>query len=67
MSTTKKFTVEGMHCQGCVNAVTAEVSVVDGVENVDVDLDSGRLSVTGADVDDAAVRAAVDEAGYQVR
>ena len=67
MSTTKNFTVEGMHCQGCVNAVTAEVSGVDGVENIDVDLDSGRLSVTGADVDDAAVRAAVDEAGYQVR
>ena len=36
MSTTKNFTVEGMHCQGCVNAVTAEVSGVDGVENVDV-------------------------------
>lgn len=43
-----------------------EVSDVPGVVDVDVDLSSGRLSVSGAGQDDVAVRAAVVEAGYQV-
>jgi copper ion binding protein len=59
------YTVSGMTCQHCVASVTEEVSEVPGVESVEVDLSSGRLVVTG-DADDAAVRAAVAEAGYQV-
>jgi copper ion binding protein len=64
---TATFTVTGMTCGHCVSAVTEEVSQVPGVTAVDVDLASGRLTVTSdAPVDDDAVRAAVDEAGYEL-
>ncbi len=64
---TATYTVVGMTCGHCVSSVTEEVSQVPGVTDVDVDLASGGLTVTGdAEVDDAAVRAAVEEAGYQV-
>lgn len=62
MSTT--YTVSGMTCEHCVRSVTEEVAEVPGVEAVDVDLASGRMVVRGEEVDDDAVRAAVDEAGY---
>jgi copper chaperone len=62
---TSTYGVTGMTCEHCVRSVTEEVSEVPGVTAVDVDLDSGRLTVTGA-ADDSAVRAAVVEAGYQV-
>ncbi len=65
--TTATYTVTGMTCGHCVSAVTEEVTQVPGVTAVDVDLASGRLTVTSdAPVDDDAVRAAVDEAGYAV-
>jgi len=65
--TTASYTVVGMTCGHCVNSVTEEVSAVPGVSTVDVDLESGGLTVTSdAPVDDAAVRAAVEEAGYSV-
>ena len=63
---TKAYKVEGMTCGHCVKAVTEEVTKVRGVDSVNVDLASGTLDVTGADLDDAAVAAAVDEAGYSV-
>jgi copper chaperone len=64
---TATYTVVGMTCGHCVSSVTEEVSQLPGVTDVDVDLASGGLTVTGdAEVDDAAVRAAVEEAGYQV-
>ena len=64
MSTTV-WTVQGMTCGHCVAAVTEEVSAIDGVTAVEVDLASGRVTVT-ADADPApdAMLAAVDEAGY---
>jgi copper chaperone CopZ len=56
-----------MTCGHCVNAVTGEVSQLPGVTAVDVDLASGGLTVTSdAPVDDSAVHAAVEEAGYEV-
>ncbi len=56
-----------MTCGHCVSAVTEEVSEVPGVTGVDVDLASGALTVTSeAPVDDSAVRAAVEEAGYSL-
>ena len=65
MSDTERiYQVRGMTCDHCVAAVKEEVSAVDGAEEVTVDLDSGRLSVRGADVQETAVRAAVEEAGY---
>ena len=64
MSTTV-WTVTGMTCGHCVAAVTEEVSAVPGVTAVDVDLASGRVTVTAdAEPDPAALAAAVDEAGY---
>ena len=67
MSETRTFTVTGMTCGHCVASVTEEVEEVDGVESVDVVLETGALTVTTSQpVDDAAVRAAVEEAGYQL-
>jgi copper chaperone len=65
--TTATYTVTGMTCGHCVSAVTEEVTQLPGVTAVEVDLASGRLTVTSdAPVDDDAVRAAVDEAGYDL-
>ncbi len=56
-----------MTCQHCVQSVTEEVSELPGVSGVEVDLASGRVTVSSErPVDDAAVRAAVAEAGYEV-
>ena len=63
---TRAYTVQGMTCAHCVMSVREEVSEVAGVRSVDVDLASGRMAVTGDRIDDAAVRAAVEEAGYEV-
>jgi copper chaperone len=62
----RSFVVSGMTCQHCVASVHEEVSDIAGVDAVDVDLASGRLVVTGQDVSDDAVRAAVADAGYEV-
>jgi copper chaperone len=67
MSTTQTYTVTGMTCGHCVASVTEEVQEIPGVENVDVVLESGSLTVTSAaPVEDAAVKAAVEDAGYQL-
>ena len=54
-----------MHCAHCVAAVQEEVSAVPGVESVTVDLETKRVDVTGERLDDAAIRAAIEEAGYE--
>ncbi|WP_017614035.1 heavy-metal-associated domain-containing protein [Nocardiopsis salina] len=67
-TTTAVYTVDGMSCGHCVNAVTEEVTEVDGVTDVAVDLETKKVTITSeGTVDDAAVRAAIDEAGYEVR
>ena len=64
---TASYTVTGMTCGHCVSAVTQEVSGLPGVTDVQVDLATGGLTVTSdSPVDDGAVRAAVEEAGYEV-
>ena len=64
---TATYTVVGMTCGHCVNAVTEEVSQLPGITGVDVDLATGGVTVgSDAAVDEAAVRAAVEEAGYEV-
>jgi|1185.fasta_scaffold679979_2 copper chaperone len=60
------YTVQGMTCGHCVSSVTEEVSEVTGVRQVDVDLATGRLTVVSDDVPAADIRAAVEEAGYQL-
>jgi copper chaperone CopZ len=62
----KTFTVNGMTCEHCVLSVREEVSDVAGVQDVDVELATGRLFVRGDGVDDAAIASAVEEAGYEV-
>ena len=61
-------TVTGMTCGHCVASVTEEVQEIAGVEDVQVVLDTGSLTVTSAQpLDEAAVRAAVEEAGYALQ
>ncbi|MBC9819851.1 heavy metal-associated domain-containing protein [Terrabacter sp. MAHUQ-38] len=65
MSQTSTYTVVGMTCGHCVSSVSEEVGAISGVEHVAVDLGTGSLTVTAtAPVDEAAVRAAVEDAGY---
>ena len=67
MRTTATYTVNGMTCGHCVASVTEELSKLDGVTNVDIDLSSGHVTVeSDGPLDDAAVAGAVDEAGYAV-
>lgn len=64
---TQTYTVTGMTCGHCVNSVSTEIGKLDGVSDVQVDLASGTVTVTSQQpLDDAAVHAAVDEAGYTV-
>lgn len=66
MSTTQTYAVTGMTCGHCESAVREEISQIPGVEQIDVSASSGTLAITAdVPVDDAAVIAAVDEAGYQ--
>ncbi len=58
------YTVTGMTCGHCVSSVRGEVGRIDGVEAVDVDLASGRVTVTGDGFGDDEIRGAVDAAGY---
>ncbi|MGN6605600.1 MAG: heavy-metal-associated domain-containing protein [Jatrophihabitans sp.] len=60
----KTYTVTGMTCQHCVDAVTSEVSGVAGVDAVAVDLGTGNVTVQGEGFSDDEIAAAIDEAGY---
>jgi copper chaperone len=63
----RTYTVTGMSCGHCAEAVTSEVSSLPGVDKVDVDLATGRVVVVSDQpLDDGAVRSAVEEAGYEV-
>jgi len=65
MSEAVSYTVPGMHCSHCEHAVREELSAVEGVESVDVDLATTLVTVVGTGLDDARLRAAIDEAGYE--
>jgi copper chaperone CopZ len=67
MSVTSTYTVTGMTCGHCVQAVTGELTALPGVDAVQIDLGTGAVTVTSdALLADADVRAAVDEAGYEL-
>lgn len=66
MTQTKTYSVPGIHCGHCKDAVTREVEAVEGVQSVYVDLDEKLVTVIGSDLNDSALRAAIDEAGYEV-
>ena len=62
-----KYQVSGMTCGHCVAAVTMELSLLKGVSAVDVDLETGSVTVTSeSDLADSQVAAAIDEAGYEL-
>lgn len=61
------YQVKGMSCDHCVNAIRHELGLVDGVRDVDIQLDAGLVTISsGEPLDDAAVHAAVEEAGFEV-
>jgi copper chaperone len=60
------FLVPGVSCSHCVQAITSEVASVAGVRSVDVDLEAKTVTAVGDSIDDAAVIAAIDDAGYDV-
>ena len=66
MILTIEYIVPGVHCAHCRAAIAEEVAGVTGVESVAVDLEAKRVTVVGSGLDDAALREAIDEAGYEV-
>jgi copper chaperone len=61
------YMVKGMTCGGCVRSVKAAIGGVDGVSEVEIDFKNRQAIVTSdTELDDAAVKAAVEEAGYEV-
>ncbi len=64
-SDARTYLVEGMSCAHCTAAVRSEVTALARVESVDIDLETKLVVVRGRDLDDAAIRAAVVEAGYE--
>ena len=65
MSDVATYTVSDMSCGHCKAAVTKELSALVGVHSVGVDLDTKLVTVTGEQLDDEAMRAAIEEAGYE--
>ncbi len=65
MAQTFTYSVPAIHCAHCAMSIREEVSEVDGVEEIDVDLETKVVTVRGHELDDAALRAAIDEAGYE--
>ena len=64
MLTESTYTVPGMHCGHCERAVSAELEQIAGVEFVDVDLETKLVTVRGSNLEDSALRAAIEDAGY---
>ena len=65
MSETLVYTVPAIHCAHCATSIREEVSEVEGVEHVAVDVDTKVVTVSGRALDDSALRAAIAEAGYE--
>jgi copper chaperone CopZ len=65
MTETITYTVPGIHCAHCGMSIREEVSEVQGVEEVDVDLDAKVVTIRGRELSDERLRAAIGEAGYQ--
>ena len=65
-SETTSYNVPGVTCEHCSAAITKEVGTVAGVQSVEVDLEQKLVTVRGQSISDAAVRAAIGDAGYDV-
>jgi copper chaperone len=66
MIETWSYRVPGMSCGHCTAAIEGEISRVAGVESVSADLDTKLVTVCGSGLSDGELRAAIDEAGYEV-
>ena len=64
--TTLVYSVPGVSCAHCKQAIEGEVSQVQGVASVEVDLDAKTVTISGEPLDEAALVGAIDEAGYEV-
>jgi copper chaperone CopZ len=65
MSETVTYSVPAIHCAHCAMSIREEVSEVEGVDGVAVDLDTKVVAISGTNLVDAALRAAIVEAGYE--
>jgi copper chaperone CopZ len=65
MSDAVTYSVPAIHCAHCEMSIREELSEVEGVDDVAVDLDVKVVTISGTDLDDAALRAAIREAGYE--
>jgi copper chaperone CopZ len=65
LSETVIYSVPAIHCAHCAMSIREEVFEVEGVEDVAVDLDTKVVTVSGRELDDTALRAAIEEAGYE--
>ena len=63
---TIRYAVPDVSCDHCRAAIAREVSTVAGVETVEVDLETKTVTVTGEPLDEVAIVAAIDDAGYEV-
>ena len=66
MRDSRSYTVPAIHCGHCAAAIRDELSSVEGVEDIDVDLDAKVVTVRGHALTDEALREAIEEAGYEV-
>ena len=66
MTETITYEVPGVHCAHCEAAIQKEVGRVEGVDEVEVDLETKLVTVSGSGLDDEALRAAIDQAGYDI-
>lgn len=65
MSETVTYSVPAIHCAHCAMSIREEVAEVEGVDEVAVDLETKVVTIQGRELDDAALRAAIEEAGYE--
>lgn len=65
MTDTVTYNVPAIHCEHCAMSIEEEVTEVPGVQAVAVDLESKTVQVTGDEISDELVRAAIAEAGYE--
>jgi copper chaperone CopZ len=65
MTETITYSVPGIHCVHCGMSIREEVAEVDGVDDVDVDLDAKVVTIRGRELSDERLRAAIEEAGYE--
>ena len=63
---TVTYSVPNIHCGHCIHTITTELKELAGVQDVKAAADSKRVEVSGSQLDDAAIRAAIEEAGYDV-